>query len=67
MAKVTPYLRTEWGVRWDSQGPFGPGEEPRQMESALIARQFVETYNKLVPNDPCKVVQRSISDWGDDE
>lgn len=64
---VTPYLRTEWGVQWLTNHPFGPGDEPRSMPSALIAREFAANYNALCPYDPVKVVQRSISDWGDDE
>jgi hypothetical protein len=58
-----PYLRTEWGVLWETGI-----EEVRQFPSALLAREFAENWNELFrASDPCHVVQRSISDWGKDD
>lgn len=57
------YLRTQWGVQW-------PDGEVRIFESALRARLFAENWNGYAPQhrfSQCKVVQRQISDWGDDE
>lgn len=65
MAKVTPYLRTEWGVEWsDMPGDIVPVESP------INAREIVLEWNAREKNNfgiTAKVVQRSISDWGDDE
>ena len=65
MAKVTPYLRTEWGVEWTKNRTFDFERLP--FESALRAREYAAEWNEAYPEDPVKVVQRSISDWGDDE
>lgn len=62
---VKPYLRTEWGYTF----PLDEGKSVIRVESALIAREFVDNWNAGTYGEtsPAKVVQRSISDWGDDE
>jgi hypothetical protein len=65
MTKVTPYLRTEWAVQF----PLVP--YPVQYDSAFLAREASAYWNASVDMGgnygQSKVVQRSISDWGDDE
>jgi hypothetical protein len=61
---VKPYLRTEWGYYW-------PGDENHHVvttASALIAREIVNDWNNGAygKSNPAVVVQRSISDWGED-
>jgi hypothetical protein len=64
MAKVTPYLRTEWGIRW-----YNGDVTSFAGSSALYVRELVDDWNNdpFTKEYPSKVVQRSISDWGDDE
>lgn len=57
---VKPYIYTEWAVRW-TDGQISP------QRSALIARDFAENWNSLMPTDPVEVVQRSISEWGTEQ
>ena len=66
MTKVTPYLRTEWGVQWSD----GPDIAP--VDSPILAREIVAEWNSGDSKErergiTAKVVQRSISDWGDDD
>jgi hypothetical protein len=68
MAKVTPYLRTYWGVK------YSDWTEPVAMSSAIAAREAVESWNnREIPFYnrgvlvTAKVQQYQKSDWGDDE